>query len=125
MCAHLLQANPAVADDTGRVALQRGPVVFCMEQLDQRDSQTNQFSLLAATLNGHTEGQFDPTLLDGIVMLTHKGMVNQAEASSSLYEPVATTASSRRETSLRLIPYYAWANREQTAMQVWIPYERT
>ena len=35
MTTHLLKANPAVTEDRGRVAFQRGPIVFCMEHLDQ------------------------------------------------------------------------------------------
>ena len=37
MPVQVLEANPQVADDTGRVAMQRGPLVYCMEELDQPD----------------------------------------------------------------------------------------
>ncbi len=125
MPPQLIQANPAVSEDTGRVALQRGPVVFCMEQLDQAESKPDEFPLTSAALSDQTTAQYEPLLLDGVVVLTHPGTVDQETVSSSLYEPVQAGGSEERKTSLRLIPYYAWANREPSAMQVWIPYSHT
>ncbi len=126
MSPQLLEANPAVADDLGNIAVQRGPVVFCMEQIDQADLKPDEFPLLSAVLTEQTAAQYNPSLLDGVVVLTHSGLVNVAEASTSLYEPVPANGGNKsRKTSLRLIPYYAWANREPSAMKVWIPYSQT
>ena len=127
MTTRLLKANPAVNDDRGRVAFQRGPIVFCMEQFDQPDEaaaeQVSNLVGYTANLDGATSVKYEPDLLNGVLVLEHPGAMTRSSASDSLY--YAATESVRvRETSatLRLIPYYAWANRAPTAMQVWVPY---
>ena len=125
MHPQLIRANPAVADDTGRIAMQRGAVVFCMEQLDQAESKPEEFPLLSAALGDETSAKYDPTLLDGVMVLTHSGKVSAETTTPSLYETAQASEPASRKTSLQLIPYYAWANREPSAMQVWIPYSET
>jgi DUF1680 family protein len=126
MNTQLIEANPAVVDDFGSIALQRGPVVFCIEQLDQAGVTPGDFQLLSAVLSEQTTARYEPTLLDGVVVLTHSGRVNIGEASTSLYEPVPINShNTSREASLRFIPYYAWANRKPSPMKVWIPYSRS
>lgn len=134
MRPQMIRANPAVTADTGRIAMQRGPVVYCMEQLDQTaGSEPKNFYLYNASLVGESEERYDPTLLDGIVMLQHAGAYAASQAGGEgaelLYETVAEAGPDMHAQAnpalLRLIPYYAWANREESAMQVWIPYVRT
>ncbi len=126
MAVQLLKANPAVAEDRGRVAFQRGPIVFCMEMLDQPDAvQQSGFSNCVAEVAASSESRFVPDLLDGVMVLEHSGTVARSSAGTSLY---FTAGESRPQeetrTTLKLIPYYAWANRSRSAMQVWIPYTR-
>ncbi len=123
MTTHLLKANPAVTEDRGRVAFQRGPIVFCMEHLDQKDHAPGvTVADYTVRLDGTTTTKYDPTLLDGVMTLSHPGTISKS-ADPGLYfsaenaaKPVVTP------TTLTLIPYYAWANREPASMQVWIPY---
>jgi len=123
MTPQVLRANPAVTENTGRVAFQRGPVVFCMEGLDQapRPQQRNLagFSVRAA---GATSAAYDASLLDGVMVLEHQGRHEEAPPSTALYFAAETPQSEAQPTTLKLIPYYAWANREPSEMQVWIPY---
>ena len=121
MQPQMVHANPAVADDTGRVAMQRGPVVFCMEQLDQAGNTPEEFTRVAARLSEQSNGQFDSKLLDGIVALTVSGTV-ETPLMQSLYDSGPVSRNPGRTISLKLIPYYAWANRAPSSMQVWIPY---
>ncbi len=123
MSTQLLKANPAVSDDRGRVAFQRGPLVFCMERLDQPTEQGIDLAGYAVQLDGSTTARFEPDLLDGVMVLEHPGSVCQPVSAKALYfatdeaktvQPIPAT--------VRLIPYYAWANRNPAAMQVWIPY---
>jgi DUF1680 family protein len=124
MTTHLLKANPAVTEDRGRVAFQRGPVVFCMEHLDQKDhTPTMNLADYTVHLDGSTEAQFEASLLDGVMVLSHPGTINAAATDTNLYFPAGSPAKvENRPTTVKLIPYYAWANREEAAMQVWIPY---
>jgi DUF1680 family protein len=118
----LVRANIAVADDTGRVAVQRGPLVYCMEGLDQlkgRDAKS--FPLYMAKRDGAVQAKFEGNMLEGVMVLEHAG-VKATETTASLYSSAAGPAvKSAEAATLRLIPYYAWANREPAAMQVWIP----
>jgi hypothetical protein len=123
METHLLKANPTVSDDRGRIAFQRGPIVFCMEHLDQADRER------AVDLTGYsahedaaTNFRFDPDLLDGVMVLEHAGTISHSSSGTQLYYPA--NEAGKVETApvtLKLIPYYAWANRGPSAMQVWIP----
>jgi DUF1680 family protein len=126
MQPQLVHANPAVVDDMGRVAIQRGPIVYCMEQLDQTAGREPiEFYGYTAQLTSDTMHKFEPELLGGVVTLEHPGSFAGAPKSDALYltgQP--TPAADAKATSLKLIPYYAWANREDSSMQVWIPYVR-
>jgi uncharacterized protein len=121
MTPQMVHANPAVADDTGRVAMQRGPIVFCMEQLDQAGNSPEEFPLVTVRLDGENAERFDANLLDGVMMLTHSGTV-AAPLTESLYGAGPVSRKPGRDVKLKLIPYYSWANREPSSMQVWIPY---
>jgi DUF1680 family protein len=123
MTTHLLRANPAVTEDRGRVAFQRGPIVFCMEHLDQQEQDTG-MNLAGYTvqLDGETTEHFEPHLLDGVMVLTHPATISISAEDSALYFPASTPKAAERPTTVKLIPYYAWANREAASMQVWIPY---
>jgi uncharacterized protein len=126
MQPQLIHANPAVVDDMGRVAIQRGPIVYCMEQLDQKAGHAPiEFYGYSAHLAGETKSRFEPNLLDGVVTLEHPGTYSKLPQHEALYETEQTSATpAGSATSLTLIPYYAWANREDSSMQVWIPYIR-
>jgi DUF1680 family protein len=126
----VVHANRAVAEDRGRVALQRGPIVYCMEHLDQREhldpmaqnaSGPEDFARYAAKLSAATTVQYRPELLDGVVVLEHPGAWLPAEG-GALYQAAPPPSEATRPITLRLIPYYAWSNRQLSAMQVWIPY---
>ena len=123
MTPQVLEANPAVTEDAGKVVLQRGPVVFCMEELDQkaRARQVNLGDYVAHT-TGETKVRFDPKLLDGVTVLEHPGSITPTGEEVALYHQAGTetTKGAAEKTMLTLIPYYAWSNREPTAMQVWI-----
>ncbi len=123
MRTHLLKANPAVTEDRGRVAFQRGPIVFCMEQLDQPDaSATINFADYVVDVHGETAEHFEPELLEGVMVLSHSGRISKTATDHPLYFSAATPPAQASATTIRLIPYYAWANRTPAQMQVWIPY---
>ena len=125
MQPRMVHANLAVTDDRGRVALQRGPLVYCMEQLDQATAAADAagFPRYAVELTGVTSAHEQPDVLGGIVMLEHKGAWLPA-GTASLYQADAPSAAAVEPTTLRMIPYYAWSNRQLSAMQVWIPYRQ-
>ena len=128
MTPQVIEANGRVVDDYARVAVQRGPLVYCLEQLDQpagvplydisldlRPKDASQF-----------QEEFEPNLLGGITVLKHVGAATQQSTSGSkLYYRYTSDSAPTRPVELQFIPYYAWANRAPTPMQVWTPYLRT
>jgi len=109
-----VQAHPAVKADAGMIALQRGPVVYCLEQAD------NAFRLHQAVLP--TDAKFDisfaPDLLSGICVLRTQGQVEQEEDwESVLYR---TEPKQCKQVMLTAIPYSVWDNREPGEMRVWL-----
>lgn len=124
MPTQVLTANPRVADDTGRVAVQRGPLVYCLEGLDQ--PQGVDLSDVALPAGKGSAGEFAvetrKDLLDGVVVLRHPGLVREGGSmSSALYARYSGASSKTHTVDLTFIPYYAWSNRAATAMQVWTP----
>ncbi len=118
----MIYANPAVADDTGRIAIQRGPLIYCMEALDQEHgSDAKSFPLYSASFSGAIRSEFRAEVLDGVVVLEHAG-TKRVDAPTNLYTgPSADSRRTSAPATLHLIPYYVWANREPSSMQVWVP----
>lgn len=116
----LIAANPQVTEDNGKVAVQRGPLVYCMEQIDEPAKVTD---LLLSKPTAPFDSKFDPALLGGIAVLKHPGAeYRKSLEDEPLYEPLDKSESrATKPAELTLIPYYAWSNRERTPMEVWIP----
>lgn len=117
----VIEANPRVADDTGRVAIQRGPLIYCLEEIDQPSGIS--LSDVAVNPGRHAAEQFQTEfrndLLGGMVVLHHTGAVfERAATENALYSQYNREEKSKK-IPLTFIPYYAWANRQATAMQVW------
>ncbi len=127
MTPRVLQADERIVDDYGRVAVQRGPLVYCLEQLDQPAGvslSSVALDLRPTATQFHEEHRDD--LLGGVTVLQHKGAVLEKPASqNALYFRYTPEAPRSREIQLTFIPYYAWANRAGTPMQVWSPILKT
>jgi uncharacterized protein len=128
MAPQVLEANAQVTENNGRVAVQRGPLVYCMEQIDQGEGVALKDVALstAKDSSGGFEETFEKGLLGGVLVLRHPGAVCDESADrSSLYFSHNAPPRKSRPVQLTFIPYYAWANRAQTPMQVWTPITRT
>jgi len=129
LAPQLIEANARVVENSGRVALQRGPLVYCLEQIDQPEGT----SLADVSLRRdiHNSGKdssesFEKDLLGGVVVLRHVGEVSTSSAARrSLYFSADAPGSSSSKVELKFIPYYVWANRRPTPMQVWTPLQRS
>jgi DUF1680 family protein len=110
----LREANPHVREDVGKVAVTRGPVVYCLEEVD------NGKDLFKIQLDGNTAftSAWEGEMLGGVVTLASKGSKQKDWEQNALYRPVSEAAF--EEKTLRWIPYYAWANREAGEMLVWV-----
>ena len=109
-----IAANPNVKDDVGHLAIQRGPLVYCLEGCDQEEPLSSLYLPAEADLKVDK----DPSLLGGVAVV--KGMAQATPAqdwSRRLYQPAAAV----RQVPIKAIPYYAWDNRQPGPMQVWLP----
>jgi len=109
-----IEAHPAVRMDSGRIALQRGPLVYCLEEVDN-GANLNDITL---PRDGLLKVEFDESLLGGVVVIT--GEARRRDLSrweGRLYQPACSAS---KTVPLKAIPYYAWANRAPGEMLVWI-----
>jgi len=117
MPVELVRASLRVYEDVGKIAVSRGPLVYCLEEAD------NTRNLHLVRLNGVGAGEFEarwrPDKLGGIVELQSPGSIEaDAAQSDALY--TFDDAVEARPARLTWIPYYSWANREPGEMRVWI-----
>ncbi|MBN1926243.1 MAG: glycoside hydrolase family 127 protein [Prolixibacteraceae bacterium] len=97
-------ANENVASDIGKIAYQRGPVVYCFEDKDNNDGWM--FDTYISP-NAQPSEKFESDLLGGVETFTINGSkIENGE---------------KKDISLKAIPYYAWNNRGAANMVVWVP----
>jgi DUF1680 family protein len=128
MTTEVIASNPRVAEDTSRVAVRRGPIIYCMEELDQPAGVAlSDISVhLSERMGKDFHDEYAASLLEGVVVLHHEGAAFETpSAGEALYIPMSSAAPKTHPAELTLIPYYAWANREATPMQVWARYVRS
>jgi uncharacterized protein len=109
MSPRLIRANPAVSQTLGRTALQRGPLVYCLEQVDNA-AHLDQV-LIAA------DSDWQPAGRGGIALQTHALRVSDAGWDGALYRDAA---SEYAPTTLVATPYCDWDNRGTGEMRVWM-----
>lgn len=109
-----LAADTRVREDVGKVAVMRGPVVYCMEGADQgRDLHLVTICTDAEPVL--EERQISSVSVKGIAVA---GFRQEAVESGGLYQDGRKMR--QKPLTLHLIPYYTWANRGENEMQVWI-----
>ncbi len=110
-----MAAHPSVREDVGRVAVTRGPLVYCLEQADNGPGLHRLRLPRSAAFTAHEE----PGLLGGVTALTAEGIREEDTwDGDALYAPVRDAKQSPQ--TLTFIPYYAWANRGVGEMSVWV-----
>jgi DUF1680 family protein len=115
MDIRLMQSNSLVRENEGCLAVTRGPIVYCMEE---KDNGTN---LHQVYLDTNKEGVAEKWNELGEVMrkVVLKGVrYEESQPVKELYAPMKGRKS--KEVDITLIPYYAWANRGEGEMRVWI-----
>ncbi len=101
-------ANENLKDDIGKVALQRGPIIYCAEGIDNNTSTDN----FIIPNNAIFTSEYKADMLNGITILKSdvpKVLIDNNQNISTVKQPFMA------------IPYYAWANRGKGEMMVWFP----
>jgi DUF1680 family protein len=122
MSVQLVEPHPNLAENEGRWAITRGPLVYCLEQVDHPGIDLNAVTLPRSVAFAEAER---PDFLGGVVMLTATGYEQRTgtDWTDRLYrtvDPAAEVSVDSHPVDLTAIPYYAWANREAGAMRIWV-----
>ncbi|MFB6296339.1 MAG: glycoside hydrolase family 127 protein [Halobacteriales archaeon] len=111
-----LRGHPAVRATAGDVAIQRGPIVYCLEGTDS----PRPLHQIRLDPEGDVAVDHDPDLLDGVTTIDLPVVVPELSSwdDGDLYRPDSATGT--EPTTVRAIPYYGWANRGEDEMRVWV-----
>jgi DUF1680 family protein len=110
-----IYANPRVTADVGRVALRRGPLIYCAEQIDNDVP----VELLRVPRDGCVRAEPRADLFDGVVAVVAEALrAEEKRDSLSLYADAPAALSPAEVTA---IPYFLWSNRGSGRMMVWLP----
>jgi len=103
MNVRMVAGNSRIEDTQGKVVLMRGPMVYCVEETDNQAffDGLHEIHLIPAGL----KAEYNDDLLNGVVIITGK----------------VTIPAPNEEFEITAIPYYAWSNRDQGQMKVWLP----
>ena len=97
-------ANDNAEDDCGKVAFERGPIVFCLEGNDQADGKVfNKYILNTSSIQAH----FENDLLNGVMVL--EGDAKELQQNGEV-----------KDVKFRAIPYSTWNNRGSQQMEIWV-----
>ena len=110
-----LEANPQVLYDHGKVALRRGPLLYCLEQADQ-EAPVDQIIL---PLEARLESQYRPELLGGLVVIRGQGISRPLDDWKDVLYRSLRSANTRPVT-VTAVPYCIWGNRGLGKMAVWL-----
>jgi DUF1680 family protein len=108
-------AHPKVTANHGRVALMRGPLVYCLEAVDHPVPLT----ALSLPREAGFDCQFEPDLLGGVI--TVQATANALDISDEDQPLYQRTPPKTHPVKMTAIPYYAWDNRQPGEMRVWFP----
>jgi DUF1680 family protein len=119
MTVRAVRAHPHALENTGRIAFLRGPVLYCAEAVDN-----DALDLLDLAADPTTaQEECDADVLAGAVRIGLSGRFHRVASGweTSLYGPSdRPNRDAGRPTAVRLVPYYAWANRAAGPMAVWL-----
>ena len=105
----MIRSHPQITENTGRVALQAGPVVYCAEGFDIKDGHANNLLL---DPDQKFEFTYEKDLLEGVMTIN---------GYADILMEVKNGGVEKERVPFKAIPYYAWANRGVSEMLVWIP----
>lgn len=118
MPVRLIASNPRIEQTRGQVAVARGPIVYCLESTDLPKSLG--LSQIRLPYRPQWTVRHDRELLGGVTVLeTEALVVQELDSAGPLYGDIPSAAPERLK--IQLIPYFAWNNRGEPEMTVWLP----
>ncbi|MGD0613720.1 MAG: beta-L-arabinofuranosidase domain-containing protein [Anaerolineales bacterium] len=111
-------ANPAVRNLEGCVAIQRGPLIYCLEGIDHNNLPLNRIAVNPFQIERDFIAEYRPNLLNGVTVIRGKGTaIDDAGWGETLYRSRSPKVN---EIELTALPYCLWDNREPGEMRVWL-----
>jgi DUF1680 family protein len=118
MPVRLMEANPLVEEDLNQVAVQRGPVVYCLESADLPKGVRISDVVIPPDIK--LMARYDGRLLRGVAILEGKALGRAGgDWNRKLYRELKTTE--LHPVPVKFIPYCVWQNRGPSEMSVWLP----
>ncbi|MBQ2748191.1 MAG: glycoside hydrolase family 127 protein [Clostridia bacterium] len=114
MDVRVMEADPRVYADCGKVALMRGPMVYCLEETDNGQSLGD----IRLSAKPGFKVKYEPDLLSGVTTITFRGSRRDDDFGGALYREYNPVR--KEEQEFKAIPYYAWNNRGEGELAVWI-----
>lgn len=114
MHPRLFEASPNVQVNSGRVALQRGPIVYCLEAID------NGKNIRDISIDKNTNFTIKYDDYFGTCIIEAEGYRRDESKYEMLYQPIDFANNKKLKQKLKFIPYYAFANRGISEMIIWI-----
>jgi DUF1680 family protein len=109
-----IQSHPKLRANAGKTAIQRGPLVYCLEEQDNGAI----ISTISLPTNAELSAKFEPDLLGGITTIEGFAQLDAtADWGDKLYRTIQTN---NRLHRIKAVPYFLWGNRTQGEMTVWI-----
>ena len=121
MAVRAWEAHPHVESAIGRMAITRGPLVYCLEAADNPGIDVWD---VIVPQDAKWEATFEADLLGGVVKLTTNALVQDVGSWSGKLYARPSGKLPGNSAIVKAIPYYAWANREAGPMSVWVTAQR-
>ena len=120
MTVRIVEADEHIDAIRGCVALERGSLVYAVEQADLPDGVS--VDDLRLDLTAAAAAEFRPDLLGGVTVITTQGRADTSEPAGWPYRAAGQAGAPKRtDVTVVAVPYYAWANRGIGPMRVWLP----
>jgi DUF1680 family protein len=116
MPIRFVEAHPRAREDFGCAAIARGPIIYCVESVDNPGIEVRNLML---PRDSKTEFEFEPDLLGGVGVVKFDAL--EIDDDSPLYANLNERKPELSPVRVVAIPYYAWANRGASSMLVWLP----
>jgi DUF1680 family protein len=115
MQPRLVRGHHRIDDVRGAVAIERGPLVYAIEQIDHKAAVDD----IALVAGGELTERFDPDRLGGVPVVEFTGIQNRLGGPG--YRPDTVDEPEAERLTGQAIPYFTWANRGAGPMKVWLP----
>ena len=109
--------HPRIRQTAGQIALQRGPLVYCLEEVDNGSRLAN----VCIPETSELDVSFDSELFGGVSVISGQALrIEPAEESTALYRHHSQARNNEAAFTFKALPYYLWANRDPGEMRVWV-----